>query len=95
MRRFALISFLLFSPALQAQSWKAPNPDVQNIVESMSKDRLEAIVRKLESFESRLKDVSIDEWVFGVRAIGQNGTESLTSAYVNPPRAKATYKTLP
>lgn len=53
MRSFALILFLLFSPALQAQSWKAPNSDVQKIVESISKDRLEASVRKLESFESR------------------------------------------
>ncbi len=41
------------------------------------------------------KDVSIDEWVFGVRAIGTNGAESLTSVYVNPPRAKATFQTLP
>jgi hypothetical protein len=45
--------------------------------------------------EHVLKDVSIDEWVFGIRAIGQNGTESLTSAYVNPPRAKAAFKTVP
>ena len=42
-----------------------------------------------------LKDVSVDEWVFGVRAIGQDGAESLTSAYVNPPRTKTIYKTLP
>jgi hypothetical protein len=42
-----------------------------------------------------LKDVSIDEWVIGVRAIGQNGEESLTSAYVNPTRTKSVYQTLP
>jgi hypothetical protein len=28
-----------------------------------------------------LKDVSIDEWVFGVRAIGKDGSESLTSVW--------------
>jgi hypothetical protein len=34
-----------------------------------------------------LPDVSIDDYVFGVAAIGPGGHESLVSAYVNPPRA--------
>lgn len=38
-----------------------------------------------------LKDVSVDEVHFGVKAIGAGGTESIVSAYVYPPRAKATY----
>ena len=42
-----------------------------------------------------MKDVSIDNVVFGVKAIGQNGAESLVSAYVNPTRARAEYKILP
>ena len=42
-----------------------------------------------------LKDVSIDNVVFGVKAIGQNGAESLVSAYVNPPRTRTEYKILP
>lgn len=33
-----------------------------------------------------LPDVSIDDYVFGVAAIGPGGHESLVSAYVNPPR---------
>jgi hypothetical protein len=33
-----------------------------------------------------LPDVSIDDYVFGVAAIGAGGHESLVSAYVNPPR---------
>lgn len=37
-----------------------------------------------------LKDVSIDDYVFGVAAIGPGGHESLVSAYVNPPRTEQT-----
>jgi hypothetical protein len=39
-----------------------------------------------------LPDVSIDDFVFGVAAIGPDGAESLVSAYVNPPRAESTVK---
>jgi Peptidase family M28 len=35
-----------------------------------------------------LKEVSIDDYVFGVAAVGPGGHESLVSAYVNPPRAE-------
>jgi hypothetical protein len=35
-----------------------------------------------------LKDVSIDDAKFGVKAIGINGSESLVTAYVYPPRQK-------
>jgi hypothetical protein len=33
-----------------------------------------------------LPGVSIDDWVFGVAAIGADGHESLVSAYVSPVR---------
>ena len=33
-----------------------------------------------------LPGVSIDDWVFGVAAIGPGGHESLVSAYVSPVR---------
>jgi acetylornithine deacetylase/succinyl-diaminopimelate desuccinylase-like protein len=36
-----------------------------------------------------LPDVSIDDLVFGVAALGPGGSESLVSAYVNPPRRAA------
>jgi hypothetical protein len=39
-----------------------------------------------------LPDVSIDDAVFGVAAVGPDGSESLVSAYVNPPRAESTVK---
>ena len=39
-----------------------------------------------------MPDVSIDDYVFGVAAIGPDGSESLVSAYVNPPRAESTIK---
>lgn len=42
-----------------------------------------------------LKDVSIDAFVFGVKAIGEDGAESLVSAYVMPPRTRTEYKVLP
>jgi hypothetical protein len=40
-----------------------------------------------------LKDLSIDDVVLGVAAIGAGGHESLVSAYVNPPRANVPVKT--
>jgi hypothetical protein len=42
-----------------------------------------------------LPNVSIDDVIFGVSAMGANGNESLVSAYVNPPRAAITVKTVP
>lgn len=53
----------------------------------------EIFVGKVTTFT--LKDVSVDDVRFGVKAIGEDGTESLVSAYVNPPRAKATYEATP
>jgi hypothetical protein len=40
-----------------------------------------------------LRDVSIDDYVFGVAAIGPGGHESLVSAYVNPPRTPVEIRT--
>jgi Peptidase family M28 len=40
--------------------------------------------------EYTLPDVSIDELVFGVKAVDQEGNESLVSPYVQTPRAKRT-----
>jgi hypothetical protein len=42
-----------------------------------------------------LPDVSIDDYVFGVSSVSADGHESLVTAYVNPPRASITIKTLP
>jgi hypothetical protein len=39
-----------------------------------------------------LADVSIDDHVFGVAAVGPDGSESLVAAYVNPPRAATPVK---
>jgi len=41
-----------------------------------------------------LKDVSIDDVRFGVKAIGVDGTESLVSPYVYPARKKVEYETV-
>jgi Zn-dependent M28 family amino/carboxypeptidase len=37
-----------------------------------------------------MKDVSIDDYVFGVSAVGASGHESVVAAYVNPPRSEQT-----
>jgi hypothetical protein len=42
-----------------------------------------------------LKDVSIDDAKFGVKAIGVNGSESLVTAYAYPPRQKVEIETVP
>ena len=36
-----------------------------------------------------LPDISIDDYVFGVAAVGPGGHESMVSAYVRPPRARS------
>jgi hypothetical protein len=53
----------------------------------------EIYVGKVNTFT--LKDVSIDDVRFGVKAIGNDGTESIAAAYVYPARAKATYDATP
>jgi hypothetical protein len=41
-----------------------------------------------------LKDVSIDDAKFGVKAIGVNGAESLVTPYAYPPRQKVEIETV-
>ena len=40
--------------------------------------------------EYTLPGVSIDEWVFGVKAVDKDGNESLVSVYTLAPRPKRT-----
>ena len=42
-----------------------------------------------------LKDISIDDAKFGVKAIGVNGAESLVTSYAYPPRQKVEIETVP
>ncbi|HWP99214.1 MAG TPA: fibronectin type III domain-containing protein, partial [Vicinamibacterales bacterium] len=42
-----------------------------------------------------LPGLSIDDYVFGVAAVGPGGHESLVSAYVNPPRRDPPLQLLP
>jgi len=44
--------------------------------------------------EYTLKGVSVDEARFGVKAIGNDGVESLVAPYVYPPRQNITYETV-
>jgi hypothetical protein len=41
-----------------------------------------------------LKDVSIDDLKFGVKAVGVNGAESLVTSYAYPPRQKVEIETV-
>ena len=52
----------------------------------------EIYVGKVNQFT--LKDVSIDDAKFGVKAIGVDGSESLVSPYVYPPRQKIVIETV-
>ncbi len=52
----------------------------------------EIYVGKVNSYT--LKDVSIDDLRFGVKAIGLDGSESLATPYVYPPRQKTTIQTV-
>jgi hypothetical protein len=44
--------------------------------------------------EHSLPNISIDDYIFGVAAIGSEGHESLVSAYVRPPRRAVEIRTL-
>ncbi|HXV85868.1 MAG TPA: hypothetical protein VD793_04170, partial [Gemmatimonadales bacterium] len=44
--------------------------------------------------EYTLPQVSIDDYVFGVAAVGPGGHESLVSPYVRPPRANTRIETI-
>ena len=41
-----------------------------------------------------LKDVSIDDAKFGIKAIGLDGSESLVTPYIYPPRQKTEIETV-
>ena len=53
----------------------------------------ELTLAELEQLARDGKDVSIDDIKFGVKAIGLDGSESLVSAYVYPPRQKTAIET--
>jgi hypothetical protein len=53
----------------------------------------EIYVGKVNTFT--MKDVSIDDLKFGVKAIGVNGGESLVTSYAYPPRQKVEIETIP
>ena len=52
----------------------------------------EVYVGKVNTFT--FKDVSIDEVKFGIKAIGNDGSESLVTAYVPAPRQRVEIETI-
>ena len=45
--------------------------------------------------EFTLKDVSVDGYIFGLRAVGREATATVVRAHVNPPRGKTVNKVAP
>ena len=81
-----------------ALKWKQENPesDLAGYVIVMRKTTSPDWEREIyvgNVTEFTLPEVSIDEVVFGVKAIDKEGNESLVSPYVQAPRAKRTFAT--
>jgi hypothetical protein len=82
-----------------ALRWKQenPEPDLAGyavVIRSTTSPYWEQDLYVGKASEFLLPDVSIDELVFGVKAIDKDGNESLVTPYVTPPRPKrviATY----
>jgi hypothetical protein len=81
-----------------ALKWKseAPEADLAGYVVVMRKTTSAHWEREIyvgNVTEYTLPEVSIDEVVFGVKAIDKEGNESLVTPYVQPPRTKRTIQT--
>jgi hypothetical protein len=81
-----------------ALKWKQenPEPDLAGYVIMMRRTtspfwEREIYVGNVDQYT--LPDVSIDEVVFGVKAVDKDGNESLTTPYVQPPRQKRKLET--
>jgi len=73
--------------------WKNENPEPDLLGYAIVMRRTTSPDWEKEIFvgnvmEFTFKDVSIDDVVFGVKAIDHDGNESLVSPYVNGPRQK-------
>jgi hypothetical protein len=76
-----------------ALKWKQENPEADLagyvvVYRSTTAPYWEHEIYVGKVTEYTLPDVSIDDLVFGVKAIDKDGNESLVSAYVQPPRVK-------
>ncbi len=81
-----------------ALKWKQenPEPDLAGYVIVMRKTTAPDWEREIfvgNVTEYTMPEVSIDELVFGIKAIDKEGNESLVSPYVQPARAKRTIQT--
>ena len=80
-------------------SWRANGPDTDIkgysvVVRSTTSPYWEQEIYVGKVLTYTLKDVSIDDAKFGVKAIGMDGSESLVTPYAYPPRAKAEIQTV-
>jgi hypothetical protein len=78
--------------------WHAPENNVRGYAIVMRSStspfwEREVFVGKVNEY--KIEGLSIDEVRFGVKAIGEDGTESLVAPYTYPPRQKAQYEAEP
>jgi len=78
--------------------WRAPETHLKGFAIVMRSTtspfwEREVFVGKVDEY--KLEGMSIDEVRFGVKAIGEDGVESLVAPYAYPPRQKAEYDTEP
>ena len=81
-----------------ALKWKQenPEPDLAGYVIMIRRTTAPYWEREIYAgnvTEYSMPDVSIDELVFGIKAIDKDGNESLTTPYVQPPRQKRKIET--
>ena len=69
-----------YNPNLHGVDWPALKKNYQAKLDHISDNN---------DFAEILEDISIDDYVFGVAAIGADGHESLVSPYVRPPRPRS------
>ena len=79
-----------------ALKWKSenPEPDIAGYVVLMRSTTSPFWEREVfvgNVTEYTMPNVSIDDLVFGIKAIDKEGNESLTSAYIQGPREKKVY----
>ena len=80
--------------------WRAAGPedDIKGYTDRHAADHVAVLGAgdlRRQGEQYTLKDVSIDDVKFGVKAIGVDGSESLVTPYAYPPRQKVEIETVP
>jgi hypothetical protein len=96
-RRLPMISRGLGYDAVLRWRPAGPDADIKGyaiVIRSTTSPFYEEQIYVGKVTEYTMKGMSIDDARFGVKAIGNDGSESLVAAYVYPPRQKVVYETV-